>query len=409
MSKIWKKLLAVALTASISAGAAVAGTVAYLQDEDSDVNVMTLGNVYIDQIEQEWDATETALQPFTQAKPLYPAVGTLGWENNTVDGGAYRRFSMENAVDKYVSVKNTGKSDAYVRTIIALEMGSLTVTELAEAISLSVNKKDGDEFDFPGAWVWPVDDVFEIDGKNYNIMVAVHEDAVEPGDTTIPSLLQVYMKSEADNDTVAKIDGNDNGTYDILVLSQAVQTAGFESVGAATALNTAFGEANAANVATWFAGEEFKPVTVDTAAELQTALDNAKNGTTIILTDDIEGDLTATQKANVAVTIDGGGKEFDGVIIVDGKSATYTTAGLTIQNVNFKADSLPAGVDACINLGEEGNNNTRYTCNVTVKNCTFDVPGAVGVKSYTGGDKNLTIERLHCYRKRSFSGSGQGH
>lgn len=30
MSKLWKKVLALALTASISAGAAVAGTVAYL-------------------------------------------------------------------------------------------------------------------------------------------------------------------------------------------------------------------------------------------------------------------------------------------------------------------------------------------------------------------------------------------
>ena len=28
---------------------------------------------------------------------------------------------------------------------------------------------------------------------------------------------------------------------------------------------------------------------------------------------------------------------------------------------------------------------------MTVEGCTFDVPGAVGVKSYTGGDKNLVI------------------
>jgi hypothetical protein len=76
------------------------------------------------------------------------------------------------------------------------------------------------------------------------------------------------------------------------------------------------------------------------------------------------------------------------VITVDGKSATYTTAGLTIKNLTFNAEAISA--DACIRLGN-GTNATRYACNVTVENCTFDVPGAVAVKSYTGGDKNLDI------------------
>ena len=81
-------------------------------------------------------------------------------------------------------------------------------------------------------------------------------------------------------------------------------------------------------------------------------------------------------------------KNYSVTFTVDGKSATYTTAGLMIRNLNFKADSISA--DACIRLGD-GTTPTRYTCNVTVDGCTFDVPGAVGVKSYTGGDKNLTI------------------
>ena len=125
-----------------------------------------------------------------------------------------------------------------------------------------------------------------------------------------------------------------------------------------------------------------------TAAELQTALNEAIDGTVICITDDITGDVTATQKPDVKVTIDGGDHVFAGVITVDGKSSTYLTAGLTIKDLTFKADSISA--DACIRLGD-GTNATRYTCNVTVEGCTFDVPGAVGVKSYTGGDKNLVI------------------
>ena len=124
------------------------------------------------------------------------------------------------------------------------------------------------------------------------------------------------------------------------------------------------------------------------AAELQAALDAAVNGDTIILTADIEGNVVATQKADVKVTLDGAGYELAGYIVVDGKSATLTTAGITIKNVNFVADAISA--DACVRLGNN-TNATRYTCNVSVVGCTFDVPGAVAVKSYTGGDKNLVI------------------
>ncbi len=123
------------------------------------------------------------------------------------------------------------------------------------------------------------------------------------------------------------------------------------------------------------------------STQLQEFINNAKDGDIIYFADDIEGDVTVAQKPDVKFTIDGRGYNYAGVITVDGKSATYTTAGLIISNINFNAETISA--DACIRLG--GSNATRYTCNVHVKGCTFDVPGAVGVKSYTGGDKNLTI------------------
>ena len=118
---------------------------------------------------------------------------------------------------------------------------------------------------------------------------------------------------------------------------------------------------------------------------LQYALDANMN---VILGCDIAGNVVATQKADVKIVINGNGKNYNGMITVDGKSATYTTAGLTVKNLTFNATTISG--DACIRLGD-GTNGTRYTCNVTVDGCTFDVPGAVGVKSYTGGDKNLVI------------------
>jgi len=132
------------------------------------------------------------------------------------------------------------------------------------------------------------------------------------------------------------------------------------------------------------------PLYAYNAAGLQYLLDNAVDGDTVKIVADIEGDVTVSQKADVKIAIEGNNHKYAGVIVVDGKSATYTTAGVTIKNLNFEAETISA--DACIRLGN-GTNATRYTCNVTVEDCTFNVPGAVAVKSYTGGDKNLTIKR----------------
>ena len=122
---------------------------------------------------------------------------------------------------------------------------------------------------------------------------------------------------------------------------------------------------------------------------LADAMKNVKNGETITLMENYEGDITFTQAPDVKITFDGDNKEFDGTITVDGKSAAYATAGLTIKNVKFLADGITK--DASINLG--GSNAIRYTSNVTVEGCTFTGTNKdkVGIKSYTGGDKNLTI------------------
>ena len=123
-------------------------------------------------------------------------------------------------------------------------------------------------------------------------------------------------------------------------------------------------------------------------SEMGSAYIGEEGTTSIFIEMDIEGDATLVQKPGVKVVINGNNKNYKGMITVDGKSATYTTAGLTINNLTFNAESING--DSCMRLGN-GTDATRYTCNVTVNNCKFDVPGAVGVKSYTGGDKNLTI------------------
>ena len=254
MSKV-KKILLMCAAYLLVAAIAIGGTVAYLTSQDSDVNVMTMGNVKIEQIEQQYDENGN-LEDFKQDKPLYPYVGTLGWKNTEYAGGAYRQFTMNNVVDKYVSVKNTGKSDAYVRTLIAFEMGDFTYDEFTQ-IGISVNLENGSEFSFEGAWNIANDFVDVINGYTYNVMEFVHAAPVKPGETTVPSLLQVYLNKDVTNEDVARLDGNGNEKYDIIVISQAVQTAGFENANDAFQRNvTTFAAAKNALDSSFGAPEE---------------------------------------------------------------------------------------------------------------------------------------------------------
>ena len=82
-----KNILLSGLSLVLVAALAIGGTFAYLQDDDSDVNVMTLGNVKIEQNEYERvvndsgtyktetidNVTSYVLKDFTQGKPLLPS------------------------------------------------------------------------------------------------------------------------------------------------------------------------------------------------------------------------------------------------------------------------------------------------------------------------------------------------
>ena len=140
------------MVVAITAALAVGGTMAYLTDTDDDVNVMTIGNVKIQQIEQERVDPETsgpdaALQDFQNDKPLYPAVPEPGfqWDTNGID--FWDPSKINNEQDKIVSVKNTGDYDAFVRTVFAFEAGGYTWEQFQEKLHLNINKNDW-------SWEW---------------------------------------------------------------------------------------------------------------------------------------------------------------------------------------------------------------------------------------------------------------
>ena len=238
------------LSLVLSLALATGGTLAYLSDTDADVNTMTLGSVYIVQNEQERDA-QGDLVPYTQDKPLYPAVfdgDSIPWAPAekwpTKDDQAWKVVAdNELVIDKFVTVTNTGKSEAYVRTFIAYE-GDETYGPNGDFIHIVHNTTNVDP-----AIIFKDHGVITVDGVAYTVFSYTYPTALQPRDTTIPSLKQVYMNKDANNDVVAKY----GEKYEIRVVSQAVQTNGFAD--AQTALDQAFPVSETALVE-WFGGAE---------------------------------------------------------------------------------------------------------------------------------------------------------
>ena len=365
----FKKALLISVASVLVAAMAIGGTLAYLTDNDSDVNVMTLGNVSIAQHEYERVVDANGdyvvdssvggykLQPFTQDKPLYPATiptNSAEWtygstnamfEQVGANGGGMNVFVEPNAVDKFVFVENTGKTDAYVRTLIAFESGSLSVVEWDEVVSSSYHFSWGDPVTIGS---------ITVENNNYVVLEytykgrpdkGFHENGILPaGEVTQCSLGQVYLRSTATNEDMKAIDGNENGKYDILVLSQAVQSAGFAD--AKTALDTAFGK-SADKAAEWFNGvwEKHVPDSWDGTAD-----------TTWYNDTDTEFTLTtAEQFAGLAELVDGG-NNFAGKTVKLGKSLDLYAVDANGDRVSF--DPIGYGYNVVFKGTFDGQNYT---------------------------------------------------
>ena len=416
-----KNILLSGLSLVLVAALAIGGTIAYLQDSDSDVNVMTLGNVKIEQHEYERaidadgnyktitvtkadGSTQESyeLTEFKQAKPLLPGVGAVTNYDPTyvrfeqlgdpakVQGGQAPLYGMNNVQDKFVLVENTGKTDAYVRTIIAFEAGAKTYAEWDAVIRTSTGD-DGE----PWEYNW-LSETVNIEGNNYVICEAIytgysygnmrHNGGILPaGEWTYSNLAQVYMMPTATNEDCEALDGNGNGTYDILVLSQAVQVAGFEN--AQTALDTAFGK-SADKVAEWFGGMG--------KVQFVGAADKGDQ----LVGEDAEQVLNALQAGNDLIV----DKNMDLVGFdtneVNAQGATVTLAGQGAGAYGYLAFLPEAGEDVVLSnlnvtgsgfveIGHYGMGGGEYTVNnLTVENLA---------STLANNDKGFTLACAFCH------------
>ena len=250
-----KKITAIALVVAILAVGIIGGTLAYFTDTDNATNTFTAGGVKIDLIEQERDG-QGGLQEFTPNQVLMPIVGSAQGEKD-----AQGQPVAENYIDKIVTIKNTGKSAAYVRAYFAipsdLDDGYETFNAGANILHFNFGNaftEDGTLVSTEGnQWKWMHDNkwnYFEttIDGVAYNVYFADYYQPLAANYTTEQFVSGVYLDSHVDMDAQGnyidtRFPNADlsilKGTVNCPVYAVAVQADGFTSVDAA--VTAAFG------------------------------------------------------------------------------------------------------------------------------------------------------------------------
>lgn len=368
-----KKIVSLCLVVALAATAVIGGTLAYFTDSEQATNVMTIGSVKIKQIEQERNE-KGELVPFTQAKPAFPAVGKIEWAEKTVTVGGteHKVFNegLKNVVDKFITVENVGKSDAYVRTIVAIEAPGYDAKNL---IHVNVNNTNGVKMT---SWAG-----VEIGGVEYVYAVFTYDEALAPGAISAPSLAQIFLDAKTTNEDVAAL----GDTWEVLALSQAVQKEGFDDP--ATALNEAFGDATAQNVASWFKAPVIVEASPESGAVRPAGYNpvdentNVVKGVTVLDNSD--------ENTNLRALYTGDGKTVDGDLDVidcyfDGTYAMNVigddTGVLTVDGTDLRGwvsyDGFTSASFTNCTFGENSNpelyNTVRPYSDVTFTNCAFN-------------------------------------
>ena len=242
-----KKITAIFLCVALVAIAIVGASLAYFTDTDKATNTFTAGGVEIKLIEQQRNAAHTALEDFENDKNLMPIVGSAQGEQEEVDGVVLP--TAENYVDKIMTIKNTGVSDAYVRIFVAvptaLQNGQTPNAPRYDVLHWNFNGDSCAE----GQWTDEivVANPTVIDGVQYKIYSRTYTTALKANEVTAtPAYIGFYLDKTVDMNadgayTVDWGKGPEVINYDlskgveIPVFAQAIQADGFDSAEAAFA------------------------------------------------------------------------------------------------------------------------------------------------------------------------------
>ena len=242
-----KKIVALCLCVALAVVAIGGATLAYFTDTDEATNTFTAGGVKIALVEQQRSADHKTLVSFEQNKNLMPIVGSAQGEQETV--GGVKLPTAKNYVDKIMTIKNTGKSDAYVRIFVAvptaLQNGQTPNAPRYDVLHWNFNGDSCAE----GQWTDEivVANPTMIDGVEYKIYSRTYTTALKANEVTAtPAYIGFYLDKTVDMTADGEYtmnwgNGPETINYDlsqgvkIPVFAQAIQAEGFASAEAAFA------------------------------------------------------------------------------------------------------------------------------------------------------------------------------
>lgn len=234
-----KKIIALCLIVALAATAVIGGTLAYFTDTDEATNTFTLGNVKI-ALQEDFDEDNAVLRPGSQ---------------------------KQNAIQKEVTIKNTGTENAYVwyKWYIPSALDSTdgsTGTNNVVHVNSSGYTWDhyrensnywpaGVTAALPLEQTWDHDSqgvqgfigTENIGGIDYNVYIALYHGVLAPEKVTSVGMTQVYLDSAVDYDAEngyytingKKIEYDFTKNIDIIVKAYGIQAEGFADVYAAWA------------------------------------------------------------------------------------------------------------------------------------------------------------------------------
>lgn len=251
-----KKITALCLCVALLAIAVVGASLAYFTDTKSATNTFSVGNVKIDLIEQQ--KTDNGLVGFEQEKTLVPGKSNDG-----------------NAVSKIVTVKNTGKNDAWVWVDLKipayLVSNEYPTNESKNALHWNSYGCFNVEYNSGNYWSLATSDGIvgadhkvtnpemvavedglwndykyvgeeTINGTKYVVIRTTMAKTLPAGKISLPCLAQVYMDwrvTTNEDGTQFILPGGDpisvNANWEIIVNAYAIQADSFDSVDAAVA------------------------------------------------------------------------------------------------------------------------------------------------------------------------------
>lgn len=217
-----KKILSICLVAVIAVMAIAGSSLAYFTAKDDATNVFTIGSVDIELIESTLHRADWGNGEFSD-------------EEIEKDAEGYQDYLAEQvimpgvAVNKMPYVKNTGKSDAFVRIRVMIP----TALDL-DILNSSMYCSSALEEEFTTSVDWKKPETKTVDGVEYDVYEFTRNEALPAGEMTYWNVWNtIKMDSDTTQDDIKRLMDagaiTKDGKFNVLVQADAIQAASFKN------------------------------------------------------------------------------------------------------------------------------------------------------------------------------------